>query len=139
MSQQFKTAKFKKLQQKWYKKLEKSGFNEIEDTNSPKEFLKRWDSQWFRTRGPQEKVRAGMTKDQSVKIQKNYLISVAKYYANARQVLSHFNFDTGLEKAIWALHSEGMSHRDIAKELNINPNVAHKAIFKIKKAIYGKR
>lgn len=98
MSQKFnKTKKFKDLQEKWRKKLKKSGFNDIEDEN---ENIDRgsWD---FRTK----------------KVLDSYQTK-KDYYYRATQFLNEYNFDTQLDKIIWEYHVEAIGVRGIAKILN---------------------
>ncbi len=94
---------FKTLKAKWYAKLKRSGFDdlEIEETGllrgGPpiRNAIPRRDG---RDGGPWE--------------------SKAEYYRLAEHFLNEHEFDSKLEKIIWEYHSNGMSVRDIALTLN---------------------
>lgn len=98
----FQSREFKELQAEWYNKLKKTGFEDIEDVNSPREYLKVWDSTYF---------------------QSNYvpMIFLAKqeYYRRSAIFLMDYTFFNSEEKNIWQHHSEGIPLRQIAKNLNI--------------------
>lgn len=89
---------FLKLRDEWYAKLRKEGFNDIEDVNSPNEFLKRHDDHWFRTR-----FKTPMQ-----------FSAKQEYFYRAAHLLHTHTFETQLEKAIWDLHCQGYSYREIA-------------------------
>lgn len=90
----------KKLQDKWYKKLAKAGFEDIEDINSPNEFLKEWHGSWFRSRGHASRFTAKES-----------------YFYQAGHFLTNHEFKNEQEKKVWKLHSEGLSLREIAKAM----------------------
>lgn len=93
LSSQYKTKKFKKLKDEWYKKLEKDGFVDAEDGD----LLKEWQSAYFQIRHEPE------------------IFSIQQsYYYEASHFLNIFAFPSELEKKIWALHVEGKSYREIA-------------------------
>lgn len=112
----------KKLQKQWYKKLKKSGFNDIEDTNSPNEFLNTWDSLYFLTHYSPGQFEAKQ-----------------KYFTLARQFLEAHVFDTSKEKLIWSLYAEGMSIRGIARKLKLTKYSAHKIVKGLEGVMLGKR
>lgn len=90
----------KKLQKVWYKKLKKSGFEDIEkDENT----LKHWATRVFK-----ESSNGSYYNEKEV-----YYKSREEYYRMAGRFLWDFTFDNKLEHKIWSLHSEGMSIRDI--------------------------
>lgn len=95
----FKTKKFKSLKEKWYKKLEKSGFEDIEDNSLEEPLIKDWHSRRFK------------------KWPKEVFDFRLKYYADARSLLHTYAFESELHKRIWELHSEGWSLRDIEQEI----------------------
>lgn len=112
----------KKLLNKWYAKLRKDGFEDIEDVNSPREYLKRWDGSWFQSFYTPEQFQARRA-----------------YYERAEEVLQPFafKFEKAQHRTIWELHAAGVSNRKIAKKLKksahaINEIVAHykKLVFK---------
>lgn len=96
---QFKTTKFKQLRDKWYKKLEKIGFQDIEDNKYEEPKLKVYDYLKFKTIGP------------------DLHEAKAKYYANCRDVLNKNVFETKLHRRIWELHTDGLSLREIEKAI----------------------
>src|ERR1035437_3122878 len=95
MSIQFKTPQFKKLQEKWYKKLADSGFV---DAESDEDHLKRWEGHAF------AKSRYQIATFESKQ----------KYFALAGQFLNEKKFETKKDRMIWEMHSEGKSTRDIS-------------------------
>lgn len=98
-------SKLKQLTALWYKKLAKSGFEDIEDTNSQNEMLKDWHSLKFL--GPHKKGRFEAQK---------------RYYELACQFLHDHYFETSREKAIWAKHTDGQTIREIAKQHKVSAN-----------------
>lgn len=92
-----KKQDFKALKDKWYAKLEKSGFNDIEqDENN----LNRWDSFHF--------------KMQHSPLEFN---SIEEYYRIANQMVHDYKFKSKLEKTIWTFHASGMEVTAIIKKL----------------------
>lgn len=119
MTRQRDPQNFKTLQKLWYKKLRDAGFEDIEDTNSPKEFLKTWHSSYFISRYTAESYERKET-----------------YYRLCSHFLWDYAFESNLEREIWRLHSEGMSLRDIAKSLRskrikLNKDNVNKIIVKL--------
>ncbi len=97
----FKQKQFKDLQAHWYEILKNEGFQEIEDTNSPREFLKCWHHSYFIIK---------------TKNARNFK-SNTEYYYKAAQFLETYNFQSFYEKEVWRLHAEGKSVRAIAAYL----------------------
>lgn len=83
-----KDKDFKKLQDLWYAKLEKSGFKDIEQ-----------DEQYFKS--SPDIFRA--------KPDKVWIESKIEYYRLAGQMLHDYTFQSNLEKIVWELHSDGKS------------------------------
>lgn len=110
----FRTRKFKRLQKKWYSKLEDLGFDEIEDTDSPREFLKSWHNHHFQNIDP-------------LVIEFN-----KEYYDQARSALHTYRFETKKEEKIWELHADGLSLREIAAKLKIKIHIAHTTVNHLK-------
>lgn len=108
MSQQYQSNEFKKLKKLWYQKLKEIGFEDVEQNpDSNKEpYLKEWHSHYFQGRHNP----AG------------FLIQ-REYYYRASQFLNSYNFESELERNIWALHANGKSYRQITIELT--PKVQH--------------
>ena len=111
------TKPSKALQAKWNKKLADSGFVDIEEPNSPLEWLKRWDSNYFarRTawRGPER------------------MAAQADYYHQCFQFLHNHQFDVELERKIWAMHADGISAAQIKRKLRCKTNTVSKALKKL--------
>jgi len=110
---------FKKLQQKWYKKLEADGFKDIENTSDPDQPLTHFDCAYFQT------------KHNPLDFELRQ-----RYYELASQLLHDFNFRNRIDKKIWKLHSEGVRASDISKKVKLSYN---QVIYIIKKyAVYIK-
>ncbi len=120
MSDPFSTAKFKKLQEKWYAKLEKSGFEDAEDTKQEHMPLKAWHNSYFFRRY-------------------NALTFEAKraYYDTAATWGAEYIFDSKREREIWSLHCEGLSYKEIAKKLKTYKNLVHLTIARLREACFG--
>lgn len=93
MSQSNKYKEYQRLKEIWYKKLEDSGFHDIE-TDEYK--LKVYSTKWAR---------------------KSYVSGIPhkiEYYRIANMFLLEHTFDTKLDKAIWEYHTNGLGARSIA-------------------------
>ncbi len=98
----YETKKFMDLNKKWMAKLDKSGFEEIEDRESPNEYLKQWhDSKFAAARSLSQ------------------LEETRDYYLAATNLLNTFTFKNGRDRKIWTMHSDGIPERQIAKTLRI--------------------
>jgi len=90
----------KALQKHWYKKLKDEGFNDIEDTNSPRELLKQWHSTYF---------------------YRHYTVETFQdkqdYWRTCSRFLHSHTFQTVHEKKVWELYCDGQSLRQIADQL----------------------
>ena len=94
----FDTKKFKGLHKAWMRKLKDSGFKDIEDLRSNEERLKTWDSYYFPLRA-------------------NEIETSREYYETAEHLLVTHEFDSEIERMVWALHCEGKSVREIEDEI----------------------
>lgn len=111
-----KTSKaFKTLQNKWYKKLKAKGFKDIE-TNNDYESLKTWDAHWFASRQPSNL----------------YFFSKQEYFYLAEHFLNSHTFKNKTEKKTWAFHVQGLSLREIQKEVEIDWTTIGKTIVVLK-------
>lgn len=115
------SKEFKALRDKWYRKLAKSGFKEIEDVNSPNEMLKRWDSTWFMGRTSARPGGKDYTETKS--INSPYAKAsdsgakfrqIQEYYYLAEHFLGEYQFAKVVHKRYWDMHSKGLSNREIA-------------------------
>jgi hypothetical protein len=112
MSNPFKTKEFKDLQKIWNKKLERSGFEDIERKDSVG-------------------ARSGRLKTHALKnIVDNYTAEEfavkEEYYRLAGQFLHEYKFKSDKDKTIWRMHSEGISYLDIIKALKKKGVTAYK-------------
>lgn len=120
------SADFKKLQAEWYKKLEQSGFEDIEEEDgSLKERAARYASKYNGT---------------YFQAKKGYYESVEEYYRLATQFLHSHRFKNKREKLIWEMHSNGTSIRNIVKELEKRQYPASKrdSVHKVVKGLAAK-
>lgn len=107
------SAKDKKLQAQWYKRLAKEGFEDIEQDEDN---LKRWDSMYFISRHTNFKGRgAGGAKD--AKFSAIQFESRQEYYQLAGAFLHEHEFETDKERLIWELHASGENLIDIYRTL----------------------
>jgi DNA-binding NarL/FixJ family response regulator len=111
----------KKLQAKWYKKLAKEGFKDIEVQESPLEMLHTWDSLYFLSRYTPEQFKAKQL-----------------YYERAAQFLHSHVFETSREKSIWEQYSQGLSARAIAKLRRTSTYKIRKIIKNLERLMFGK-
>lgn len=94
---------FKKLQQKWYKKLADVGFEDIEShASGPFPMLKVYHSSRFR------------------KVDSEQFFAKQSYFISAGQFLQTYKFSTSSHKRIWKLHCEGKTQSVIAKLCKTN-------------------
>jgi len=87
------------LQKKWYQILKDHGFDDIEQSNGS---LKRWST------------------EVSLLYEPHNIESKQEYYRRARIFLEHHRFHSKTQREIWALYSDGIPYRDIAKILTNN-------------------
>jgi hypothetical protein len=91
------SKEFKQLQAKWYGKLKKAKFDDIEENEDT---LKEWASNTFRNKFDATKYQARLN-----------------YYRLAGHFLHEYEFDSDKERAIWELHAEGLSRPKVLKQL----------------------
>jgi hypothetical protein len=115
MSKFYDTNKFKKLKKEWYKKLEKSGFDDIElnrDLSTPDLYLnlKRPSAAWaHKTINPY----------------------ICKHYQNIQDFLNRGTFSCPLDRRILELYNEGQSIRQIIRSLAKEKTpLTHVTVFK---------
>ena len=92
------------LQAKWYKKLAKSGFVDIESPLKQHVPLKHWDSIKFQSQYSPEAY-----------------IEKERYYQLAGQLLYSHNFKCPRDRRVWAMHVEGRDYKDIASKVGVHP------------------
>ena len=113
------TDDYNKLQSEWYERLKKEGFNDIE--NSRTRLLNEWSVSFFRN-----------YKD------KNVYDVCEWYFDEARRILNEYQFNNDNDKAVWELHCEGRTIRQIAMKINIacfSRSTIHRKIKKLRKLI----
>jgi hypothetical protein len=101
------SKEFKALQNKWYRKLNKAGFEDIESRNG---MLKDYHSKRF----------AGQ--DASTFTEKE------RYYQLASQLVHTYPFPDTTSKTMWRLHAKGESIEYISNALNLKTEVVSKFI-----------
>ena len=89
-------AEYQRLKKIWYRKLEKSGFTDIEQDEDT---LKVWSTKASEYRSPLENS-ARQT-----------------YYNMAYQFLNQYEFKSKRDRVIWEYHSQGISYRTISNLL----------------------
>jgi hypothetical protein len=95
-----KEAEYKHLKEVWYKKLERSGFDDIEHDEQR---LKQWSFKFY------NEQRAYSWESRN------------EYYSMAGRFLHDYKFKNNFEKTIWEYHMNALSVRDIAKLLRKIP------------------
>lgn len=88
-----KKVSLAELKDKWYKKLAKSGFEDIEDKDHN---LKKFHKNFFSS------------------VPKELRTAKASYYQMAENFLGDYRFTDNIEKVIWDYHSNGISVREIS-------------------------
>lgn len=92
----FKTKQFEQLKAKWYKKLEKTGFKDVE---TDEDNLKEWDSSIF------------------LRYSQHTSAARQEYFILAGQFLNSHNFASKKEKLIWSMHADGLTFQEIANRI----------------------
>lgn len=121
-----KPLSYEEEREKWYSKLKKEGFEDIEaDEYNLKVYANNRFKATFKELGP-----GGWQ-------------AKAAYYQMASNFLESYKFENNIEKAMWMYHTEGISYRDIAKTLNklnkkyrLDKNSVNKTIQKLKNKMF---
>lgn len=108
-----KGPKFDALKRKWYEKLKRSGFDDIEQDEN---YLNTGASNPF-----SRKAKGETYKDKEV-----FYKSREEYYRLAGQFFWEYPWSSRKEQLIWELHKEGTSIRDIVLELKRKRFKAHR-------------
>lgn len=112
MTDPFKTSKFKSLQKKWYKKLDKEGFEDIETADGG-------------LKAPTHpRTIAYAMKDKEER---------EAYYSIARDFLNSYKFSDDTEQSIWELHCEGIGYKTIAKQLGVKARRLYDILVRLQK------
>lgn len=96
-------SELKKLQKEWYKKLEDTGFNDIEKNESSEYNVKRPVSKRFT--------------EKNKLFRKGTWVVKQEYYDMALEFLNVYPFPRELDKVIWEYHANGLTVRDISQTL----------------------
>ncbi len=102
MGSPFKTPEFKKLFQEWNELLKQSGLGEIENFSLPEPMLKTWNSFDWSSESARDPLRMLQARD---------------YYEKAEEILRTYAFKNERQRMIWDLHCDGLSVREIEREL----------------------
>lgn len=98
MTKFYKTKAFKKLQSKWYNKLTKEGFNDIECT-----LPDRQDSRFL--------------KFHSILAERSYDADTEEYFRRCRIHLENFKWGRRyIDKRLFSWYTEGVSYRQMIKQ-----------------------
>lgn len=116
---QFKSKEFKALEALWYQKLAASGFNDIEDTETPERGLKAWHSAYFKARYTPDAFEAKRL-----------------YFELAQSFLHAHEFESEMERQVWELHCEGLSLRTIAGRIETKVCRIHKLIKRLTQLMF---
>lgn len=102
----FDGPEFKRLKARWYKKLEKAGFEDLEYAKHEYGAIKPDISGTHPDGNPA-----------SLKLQ--IMETTQNYFEWAMRMLNEANFKNRKHKRIWQLHSEGLSTRDIGAKVGL--------------------
>lgn len=108
-------ADFEKLRKKWYKKLKKSGFRDIEVDNN-------------------FNYLPGLLRD----TRPNQIVNIEQkidYFRFASQFAEDYDFKNDLEKEIWLCHSEGYTLKEICEELDLKKTKVFIIVKKLKQEL----
>lgn len=114
-----KPAAFKKLQAKWYRKLKRAGFRDLEKVATNGDM------------GPLSHAGDGYG---SVASPARAVEEIAEFYKLATWFLNEFHFASRKDRKIWEMFSEGKTYRDIAKASRLSVGGVHK---RLKRLIEG--
>lgn len=108
------TAKFKALEAKWNKKLTEKGFKDVERVGGP------------------GGVRVLKTSSNPFRNSESYAIAEVKsgYYLDIARALSGTKWDCKLDKKILTLYSEGVTIKEIARQVLRHRETVRMVIYK---------
>lgn len=125
-----KKQNLKKLTKVWYDKLRDSGFKDVERLDGRLNTADKNNSplhdEYFSSQGG---------KDRSSLVWKE---SVQEYYRLASQFLFDKDFEDSIDKTIWEYHSQGLTHKEVAKKLGMGAtaNSVRFRVYRMRKAFY---
>lgn len=117
-------TEYEKQRDIWYKKLDKSGFKDIEQDEN---HLKRPSTALITVSSYRNK--------ESIEAK-------IRYYSLAEHFLNEYKFENNIERMIWEYHSNGLSARDITKILKslkkkANRDSVWRVIKRLRTIMYG--
>lgn len=110
----YDSEKFKKLQEKWYDKLDREGFKDVETNVDGKLFLREFHSSYFQRKYSPLRFRFKQ-----------------QYYQNATRFTHIYEFTSDRDRLMWIAHADGVSVRKIASKFKVKIWVAHQTINKL--------
>lgn len=117
-----KDPKLKKLTAKWYAKLSKKGFEDIEQDETR---LKKWSETYFK-------------KGNLNQSHPSVVNAKLEYYNMCRSFLHEYKFKNKTERKMFEMHSEGQGVRVIAEELGTYRRKVHEKIQGLVRIMRGK-
>lgn len=109
----YQTAQFKALDAAWKKKLRATGFVDLEDSKNPDDPIPR--------------------SPRACSVRANTPEQTQDYYESALEFLVNGTFDSMSQKAMWSMHANGASLREIAESRMISKTAVDYHIQKVKK------
>lgn len=111
----YDSPKFRKLKEKWYQKIKKKGFVDIENER-------------------QDLIDHQSVYDFSQRIGFKNLImeSIRDYYYWASDMIMEGKFESAIDRKIWVLHSLGRSSREIGASVKLDQSYVCRKIKKIR-------
>lgn len=111
---------FKEVQAKWYGKLKKVGFEDIEDTKNPNRPLIEWHSLKWKSEGVKIRQKNAVEYQRRIEDFFNHptFLGACESITQRRQGPGRpTRFTRDQVQKIWELHIQGLTTRKIAKEL----------------------
>ena len=113
-----KKKDLKALQSLWYSKLKKSGFEDIEVSETK---LKRYDAEYFLAKGADEAT------------------ETVEYYNECEEFLRRHVFFSKSDRLVWRLHCTGLTEEEIAKQLKVQQPAISKVLARLTKVMLDER
>lgn len=127
------TKKFKSLEKKWYSKLKKTGFEDIE--HSEKDLKQFSGVTSIHREDGGSKIDDWAEWGRSTTIKDHWK---TEYYSRCRQFLNEHKFKNKTQRKIFEMYSEGIGARVIATELKTYRRKVQELINKLLKIMLGK-
>jgi DNA-directed RNA polymerase specialized sigma24 family protein len=123
-----KPKKLQQLQSKWYKKLEREGFKDIEDQRGR---LKTWSGRSLHDefKGPLPGYHRPGRDYSSL----TWKASQAEYFRLANQYIHDCSFPSEQHKIVWTMHAEGRSYKEIGKVTGLSERNAMYRVIRLRK------